>query len=177
MRVPNRVLQCRNPTQNFVQPRNPEGYFWHPTSQAYFQCRNSPRFYFKISHPELQIREVPNPKLQIREIPDPELLIREVPDPEKPLGVFDDHTQATYEMTPGFKFFVVLSELNLVGWPSSLRGSRKKGGGGGEVKKNAKGIGEDPSSPLPSSPPFRHLPLRAPRYRNAGLYPVLLFSH
>ena len=60
---------------------------------------------------------------------------------------------------------------------SSLRGSRKKGGGGGEVKKNAKGIGEDPFSPLPSSPS-----LSTPTNKGTALsqrwtlYPVLLVS-
>ena len=61
---------------------------------------------------------------------------------------------------------------------SSLRGSRKKGGGGGDVKKSAQGIGEGPFSLSLPPPPFRHLPLRAPRYRNSGLFiPFLLVSH
>ena len=64
-----------------------------------------------------------------------------------------------------------------MGLLSSLRDSRKKGGGGGEVNKNAKGIREDPFSPLPSSPS-----LSTPTSKGTALsqrwtlYPVLLVS-
>ena len=49
VRVPNRVLQSRNP----------EGYYWQPTS------RFLPRFCFKIPNPEFQLREIPDPKKPI----------------------------------------------------------------------------------------------------------------
>ena len=64
-----------------------------------------------------------------------------------------------------------------MGLLSSLRDSRKKGGGGGEVNKNAKGIGEDPFPLSLPPPPFRHLPVRAPRYLNAGLFILCCWSH
>ena len=64
-RVPNKVLQSRNPDPKFVQSRNPEGYIWHPTSRAYFQYRNSPRFCFQIPNPELQLTETSGPEKPI----------------------------------------------------------------------------------------------------------------
>ena len=60
-RVPNRVLQSRNP----------EGYFCHPTRE-YFQSRVSPRFCFKISDPEIQTRLIPYPE---KPLGDPLLVI------------------------------------------------------------------------------------------------------
>ena len=53
-RIPNRVLQSRNP----------EGYFWHPFPKHAFNPESGPDFALKS--------RIPNPELQIREIPDPE---------------------------------------------------------------------------------------------------------
>ena len=64
-----------------------------------------------------------------------------------------------------------------MGLLSSLRDSRKKGGGGGEVNKNAKGIGEDPFSPLPSSPSLSTPTNKGTAYLNAGLFILCCWSH
>ena len=64
-----------------------------------------------------------------------------------------------------------------MGLLSSLRGSRKKGGGGGEFKKIAKGIGEDPFSPLLSSPSLSTRTNKGTALSQRWtLYPVLLVS-
>ena len=73
LKVPNRVLQPRNPDPKFLlntvipiqisgQSRNPAGYFRHPASRAYSQSRISSPFCFKIPNPNLQRRKSRIPK-------------------------------------------------------------------------------------------------------------------